>query len=119
VFLGVDGGGTKTALCLVTEDGRLAAAFVAATGVDSLVVAVGTSHAMTESVARVDLGSMHPVAQTRIGDPEVLGDLGDRSITAPGHSHDVRAELLRMNSRHDRHPSSEDPRPHRSSILPR
>jgi N-acetylglucosamine kinase-like BadF-type ATPase len=25
VFLGVDGGGTKTALCLVTEDGRLAA----------------------------------------------------------------------------------------------
>ena len=39
----------------VRTDPVEAAAFVAATGVDSLAVAVGTSHAMTERVARVDV----------------------------------------------------------------
>lgn len=38
----------------VRTDPVEAAAFVAATGVDSLAVAVGTSHAMTERVAQVD-----------------------------------------------------------------
>lgn len=38
----------------VRTDPAEAAAFVAATGVDSLAVAVGTSHAMTERVAAVD-----------------------------------------------------------------
>jgi ketose-bisphosphate aldolase len=39
-----------------------AAAFVAATGVDSLAVAVGTSHAMTERVAEVDAGLIAALA---------------------------------------------------------
>lgn len=39
-----------------------AAAFVAATGVDSLAVAVGTSHAMTERVATVDTGLIAALA---------------------------------------------------------
>ena len=39
----------------VRTDPAEAAAFVAATGVDSLAVAVGTSHAMTERVAHVDV----------------------------------------------------------------
>ena len=64
----------------------------------------------------LDIGSMQPVAQARVGDPEVLGDLDDWSVPTPGHGHDVRAELLRMRSRHDRHPSSEGSRPHRSGV---
>ena len=46
----------------VRTDPAEAAAFVAATGVDSLAVAVGTSHAMTERVARVDVALIASLA---------------------------------------------------------
>jgi len=45
-------------------------------------------------MAILDIGGMKPVAQARLADPEVLGDLRDRSIPATGHCHDVRAELF-------------------------
>ncbi|RIJ59985.1 fructose-bisphosphate aldolase, partial [Clavibacter lycopersici] len=48
-----------------------AAAFVAATGVDSLAVAVGTSHAMTDRVATVDRALIVRLA-AEVGVPLVL-----------------------------------------------
>lgn len=46
----------------VRTDPDQAAAFVAATGVDALAVAVGSSHAMTERTARLDLGLIGELA---------------------------------------------------------
>lgn len=46
----------------VRTDPEQAAAFVAATGVDALAVAVGSSHAMTERTARLDLGLIGDLA---------------------------------------------------------
>jgi fructose-bisphosphate aldolase class II len=55
----------------VRTDPDEAAEFVAATGVDALAVAVGTSHAMTEQTAHLDLGLIGRLA-ARVPVPLVL-----------------------------------------------
>lgn len=55
----------------VRTDPDEAAAFVAATGVDALAVAVGSSHAMTERTARLDLDLIHAL-HDRLDVPLVL-----------------------------------------------
>nr|WP_236123660.1 hypothetical protein [Cellulomonas palmilytica] len=65
---------------------------------------LGPGHAGTVAVG--DVGVTQPVAQARLGDPEVGCDLFDRSIPAASHGHDVVAELLGIGSGHDAHPSS-------------
>jgi fructose-bisphosphate aldolase, class II len=55
----------------VRTDPDEAAAFVAATGVDALAVAVGSSHAMTERTASLDHGLVRSLA-TRVAVPLVL-----------------------------------------------
>jgi hypothetical protein len=40
-----------------------------------------------------DLCSADPAVKAGLGDPEVLRDLGERSLLAPGHGDDVAAEL--------------------------
>ncbi len=62
----------------------------------------------TGTVAVLDVGSVHPVAQARVGDAEVLRDLRDRGFPAAGDRHDVVAELLGVGSGHGAHPSSGD-----------
>ena len=47
-------------------------------------------------VAVVDVGAAPPVTQARLGDPEVLRDLGERRIATTSNSHDVDAALLRV-----------------------
>lgn len=71
-----------------------AAAFVAATGVDSLAVAVGTSHAMTERVAAVDTDLIRGLAAT-LEVPLVLhgsSGLSDDQLRAA-----VRAGMTKIN----------------------
>ncbi|XAS67867.1 class II fructose-bisphosphate aldolase [Micrococcaceae bacterium Sec5.7] len=68
----------------VRTDPDEAAAFVAATGVDALAVAVGSSHAMTERSAALDLGLITRL-KSALGVPLVLhGSSGvpDESIVA-------------------------------------
>ena len=54
------------------------------------------------------VGDPQPPSETRLGDPEVLGDLGDRLIALAGDRDDVAPELLRKRLGHDDDPSSED-----------
>ncbi len=56
------------------ESGRIrrGAAFVAATGVDALAVAVGSSHAMTERSAALDLAADRPAEGAVLDVPLVL-----------------------------------------------
>lgn len=60
--LGEVGGKDGTHAPGARTDPAQAAAFVAATGVDCLAVAVGTSHAMTERTAAVDTGLIEALA---------------------------------------------------------
>ena len=55
-----------------------------------------------------NVSGLQPVVQAAFGDPEVLGDLVQRSLALAGDCHDVVAELLGIGLGHDRHPSSED-----------
>src|SRR3954452_1791207 len=64
----------------------------------------------------IDVGDLQPALQTRLGDPEVLRDLRDRRVALTGDRDHVTSELGRERFRHDRHPPSEDPRPHRSGV---
>ena len=71
-----------------------AAAFVSATGVDSLAVAVGTSHAMTSRVATVDRELIGRLAEA-VGRPLVLhgsSGLSDDELTGA-----VRAGMTKIN----------------------
>jgi fructose-bisphosphate aldolase class II len=71
-----------------------AAAFVAATGIDSLAVAVGTSHAMTSRVATVDRDLVAALAEA-VGVPLVLhgsSGLSDEELVGA-----VRAGMTKIN----------------------
>jgi ketose-bisphosphate aldolase len=71
-----------------------AAAFVAATGVDSLAVAVGTSHAMTERVARVDVALIALLADA-LDVPLVLH--GSSGLSDGELQRAVRAGMTKVN----------------------
>jgi len=78
----------------VRTDPQDAAAFVAATGVDSLAVAVGTSHAMTSRVATVDRDLVASLAEA-VGVPLVLhgsSGLSDDELVGA-----VRAGMTKIN----------------------
>jgi len=71
-----------------------AAAFVTATGVDSLAVAVGTSHAMTERVARVDVDLIASLAGA-LDVPLVLH--GSSGLSDDELQRAVRAGMTKVN----------------------
>src|SRR6202034_1402865 len=66
---------------------------------------LGRAHAVLDAI--FDIGLFDPAVQARLGDPEVLGDLALRHLTAPGHCHDVTTELLGERLGHLPLPSSE------------
>lgn len=78
----------------VRTDPAEAAAFVAATGVDSLAVAVGTSHAMTERVARVDVDLIASLAGA-LDVPLVLH--GSSGLSDAELQHAVQAGMTKIN----------------------
>lgn len=78
----------------VRTDPAEAAAFVAATGVDSLAVAVGTSHAMTERVAHVDAGLIAQLAGA-LNVPLVLH--GSSGLSDGELQRAVRAGMTKVN----------------------
>lgn len=78
----------------VRTDPAEAAAFVAATGVDSLAVAVGTSHAMTERVAQVDAGLIALLAEA-LDVPLVLH--GSSGLSDGELQRAVRAGMTKVN----------------------
>jgi fructose-bisphosphate aldolase class II len=71
-----------------------AAAFVAATGIDALAVAVGTSHAMTQRTASVDLELIARLRGTA-GVPLVLH--GSSGVSDRGIADAVRAGMVKVN----------------------
>ena len=78
----------------VRTDPGEAAAFVAATGVDSLAVAVGTSHAMTDRSAVVDLALIRALhREVRV--PLVLH--GSSGLDDPGLVGAVQAGMTKVN----------------------
>jgi hypothetical protein len=60
--------------------------------------------------AGVDVVLLHPPAQTRLGDPEITGDLRDRLLPLTGQLHRPTAELRRLGCRHPRTPLRGDHR---------
>ncbi len=52
------------------------------------------------AAAVVDVGLTHPVAQARVGDAEILGDLRDRLLTQPRELDRALTELRRVRSGH-------------------
>jgi fructose-bisphosphate aldolase class II len=71
-----------------------AAAFVADTGVDALAVAVGTSHAMTERTARLDLGL---ISRLRASVPVPLVLHGSSGVSDAHLVDAVRAGMTKVN----------------------
>jgi hypothetical protein len=84
-------------LVLLLEQPDAAVGFTQLGGLD-------TAHAGSLTVG--DVGVTQPVAQARLGDPEVGCDLLDRSIPAASHGHDIVAELSGIGPGHGAHPSS-------------
>ena len=78
----------------VRTDPAEAAAFVAATGVDSLAVAVGTSHAMADRSALVDLELIRQLFQA-VAVPLVLH--GSSGVDDPGLVTAVQAGMTKVN----------------------
>lgn len=78
----------------VRTDPDEAAAFVEATGVDALAVAVGTSHAMTDTTARLDLDL---VARLRDRVPVPLVLHGSSGVADDAISAAVAAGLVKIN----------------------
>jgi hypothetical protein len=66
--------------------------------------------------AVLDVDPTQPVAQTRLHDPEVGGDMFQRlpDLAVAGHPDDVLTELLRKWLRHGEHRSSGASQRHRS-----
>ena len=73
---------------------REAVAFVAATGVDALAVAVGTSHAMTERSARLDL---ELVGGAPVGAGVAAGAAGSSGVPDDEIVRAVRAGMTKIN----------------------
>jgi fructose-bisphosphate aldolase class II len=73
---------------------RQAVAFVAATGVDALAVAVGSTHAMTQRTARLDLGLVTELREA-VGVPLVLH--GSSGVPDDQLRAGVRAGLTKIN----------------------
>ncbi len=78
----------------VRTDPTQAADFVSATGVDSLAVAVGTSHAMSDRSAVVDLGLIRQLFEA-VQVPLVLH--GSSGVDDPGLVTAVRAGMTKVN----------------------
>ena len=78
----------------VRTDPEDAKAFAAATGVDSLAVAVGSSHAMTERTAVLDLDLIAAIAQA-VPVPQVLH--GSSGVSDEQLAGAVRAGLVKVN----------------------
>lgn len=78
----------------VRTDPAEAAAFVAATGVDALAVAVGTSHAMADRSAVVDLKLIEAL-HAAVAVPLVLH--GSSGVDDPGLAAAVRAGMTKIN----------------------
>lgn len=78
----------------VRTDPAEAAAYVSATGVDALAVAVGTSHAMTSTDAEVDL---ELVSRLRDAVPVPLVLHGSSGVSDAGLAAAVRAGLVKIN----------------------
>ncbi len=81
----------------VRTDPDEAARFVAETGVDALAVAVGSSHAMTERVAAIDLELVARLARRGAGSPRAARLLGgsrrhDRARHPLGDHEDQRVD---------------------------
>src|SRR6266566_5962704 len=54
------------------------------------------------------LSQLEPAVHAGLGDPEILRDLGQRSLALAGDRDHVPPELQGECLRHDEHPSSED-----------
>jgi fructose-bisphosphate aldolase class II len=78
----------------VRTDPRQAAAFVAATGVDALAVAVGSSHAMTTQTAELDIDL---IAALRAAVPVPLVLHGSSGVPADTLRAAVRAGIVKVN----------------------
>ena len=78
----------------VRTDPDEAARFVAETGVDALAVAVGSSHAMTERVAAIDLDL---IAQLRAAVPVPLVLHGSSGVSDELIARGIRAGLTKIN----------------------
>jgi fructose-bisphosphate aldolase class II len=78
----------------VRTDPAEATAYVEATGVDALAVAVGTSHAMTSTTASVDLDLVRRLAEA-VPVPLVLH--GSSGVSDEGLTAAVRAGLVKVN----------------------
>jgi hypothetical protein len=52
-----------------------------------------TRPALLRPGAVLDVGGTQPVGQTRLGDPEILGDMLQRGLAAAGHGDNVVTEL--------------------------
>ncbi|HEY5836054.1 class II fructose-bisphosphate aldolase [Streptomyces sp.] len=78
----------------VRTDPAEAAAFTAATGVDALAVAVGSSHAMTERTARLDLGL---IARLRTAVPTPLVLHGSSGVPDEELRRAVIAGMVKVN----------------------
>jgi len=78
----------------VRTDPAEAAAFVAATGVDALAVAVGSSHAMTSQTAELDIALIERLAAA-VSVPLVLH--GSSGVGAPGIRAAVAAGIRKVN----------------------
>ena len=78
----------------VRTDPREARQFVAATGVDALAVAVGSSHAMTDRTAQLDVDLIRALAATA-GVPLVLH--GSSGVSDEGIVAAVRAGIRKIN----------------------
>jgi len=64
----------------------------------------------TLPAAGIDVVDLHPPAQARLADPQILRDLGDRLLTQAGELHSTTPELRRLRSRHGVTPLRDDPR---------
>ncbi len=78
----------------VRTDPAAAAAFVAETGVDALAVAVGSSHAMTERSAQLDVAL---IAELRAAVPVPLVLHGSSGVDDAGLVAAVRAGMVKVN----------------------
>src|SRR5699024_1155989 len=75
---------------------------------------LGLRHARARAV--LDVGPLEPVTKTRLRDPEVLRDLGNRSLATTSDRDHVVTELLGVGCRHVDILPAGTSRPHRSGV---